>query len=418
MNTTFGTSPPIFFKRTLDPASGCIVSIPDEEQCLDLSRHRPVSVKNRRSIELDLGTNDASPPHISNTRVAILYAPGVLSGGCGLAPSIIGFHAPKVAKLLHGQTRAPLHRPKRATPSAAATPAAEKRKRASKKSKTTPADDLPLVDPDVDATLEEEVRDEEMEQAVNAAAAEMSSSDKQRNWPPRRKRLLLFREPTPTAAGDGDAEDVATSVPAIRSVVDLLDFDLSEFLDPNEGADKAMVVSDEELRATLSDVAKQLECSLDFLLADIIAPATFMEAHRHKFERAKQRIDNRRENQALEATIKASQQEIIIEKAKFDALKTEPIAELDRLRKRREELIAELADVEADIVVKEQRVAGLPKDIEDQRTKIKAAMSHLSDMARAMKLIPGNDAADTKAIEEIDGIRRKAISAITTFLLC
>lgn len=122
-------------------------------------------------------TTESSPPHHSESGLEINYAAGLLPNGGGLAPPVIGFHAPKTTSLLQGQMREPIptdtEKKKRTKPSAV-DPSATKKKK-TKKQKTLATDDLPTVDPDVDKFLD----DEAMEEDIDAAAAEVSDTREQ-----------------------------------------------------------------------------------------------------------------------------------------------------------------------------------------------------------------------------------------------
>lgn len=91
-----------------------------------------------------------------------------------MAPSTIGYNAPKIATLLHGQTREPIPsetgKRKRAKPSAVA-PSATKKK-AIKKHKATATDDLLNIDSEVEKFQDEE----EIEEAIDEAAANLSEA--------------------------------------------------------------------------------------------------------------------------------------------------------------------------------------------------------------------------------------------------
>ncbi len=104
----------------------------------------------------------------------IQYAPGLLPNGGGLARPVIGYHAPKTSTLPHGLPRvptAPVAGKKKRTKSAAAPSAASKK---SKKQKTA-ADDLPSIDPDVEQFL----NGEELEEAIDEAAENISEIKEQ-----------------------------------------------------------------------------------------------------------------------------------------------------------------------------------------------------------------------------------------------
>jgi hypothetical protein len=120
-----------------------------------------------------LQTTESSPPHHSESGLEIHFAPGILPNGGGLAPSFIGYHAPKTSTLLHGQTRVSIayEAGKKKRAKSVAAPSAAPKK--SKKQKTT--DDLPSIDPVVEQFLE----DKEIEEAVDDAAATMSETREQ-----------------------------------------------------------------------------------------------------------------------------------------------------------------------------------------------------------------------------------------------
>jgi hypothetical protein len=110
-----------------------------------------------------LQTTESSLPHVSRNGVNINYAVGILPNGGGLAPSIIGYNAPKTSSLLHGQTREPIPSEvskRKRTRSSAIAPSAAKKK-ATKKQKSIAAND-----PD----------EEDIEKAIDEAAAELSET--------------------------------------------------------------------------------------------------------------------------------------------------------------------------------------------------------------------------------------------------
>lgn len=124
-------------------------------------------------------TTYSSPPHASQSGEPIHYVVGILPNGGGLAPSIIDYNAPKTTPVLHGQPREPIPtdigkrkrtRQSVAQPSAAKPPVTKKK--ATKKQKTAAADDLSTIDPDV----EEFLAHEEMEEAIDDAAADVSEA--------------------------------------------------------------------------------------------------------------------------------------------------------------------------------------------------------------------------------------------------
>lgn len=119
-------------------------------------------------------TTECSPPYVSQSGENIKYVAGLLPNGGGLAPSTIGYNAPKTATLLHGQAREPIPseagKRKRIKPSAAA-PSATKKK-APKKQKVAAADDLPNIDPEVEKFLDEA----KIEEPIDDAAADLNDA--------------------------------------------------------------------------------------------------------------------------------------------------------------------------------------------------------------------------------------------------
>lgn len=166
-----------------------------------------------------------------------------------------------------------------------------------------------------------------------------------------------------------------------------------------------------DVKATLLDISKRLEGSLEALvvsygsfrdrfleihdqlpdeLADVITPAAYLEQHRLKLEKAKQRIADRRERRYLEATIQASRASINEEKAKLYELEAGPSstqANIDRLNARKIELLAELEQCNAQIAIEEQKLADLPKATEDQRSKLKSSVKYLAKLTKSLKVI-------------------------------
>lgn len=217
----------------------------------------------------------------------------------------------------------------------------------------------------------------------------------------------------------------------------MFSFDIRQFMDEEEEtSSKTIAPIADDLKATLKDIAYRLEGSLDALVvkcgsirarfediqdqipddaAEIISPAVFLEQYRHKLERSRQRIADRREGKDLETTIHANRQSINEEKAKLDQMISGPSSiqsNIDRLKNKKIELLAELEACNAELSLEEQKLADLPRAIEEQKSKLKSSIRHLADLNKSMKVIPGSDAADAQAIEEIEQIRQRAISAI------
>nr|BAD03470.1 aminotransferase-like protein [Oryza sativa Japonica Group] len=220
-------------------------------------------------------------------------------------------------------------------------------------------DDLPTIDPDVEEYLE----NEEMEEAIDDAVADV--------------------------------------------LADMFSFDSNQFMDEEreEATSKALVPINDDIKAKLVDIAHRLRNSLDSLvidcgpirarfeeihsqipeaLADIISPVVYLEQHRFKLEWARQRIADRRERTKLKVMIQANRLSIKEEKTKLDEMEAGPSstqANRDRLRTREAELVAELEKCRADISSEEQKLVDLPNAIEEQRSKLKRSIKHLSDLS-------------------------------------
>jgi chromosome segregation ATPase len=224
-------------------------------------------------------------------------------------------------------------------------------------------------------------------------------------------------------------------------LADMFSFDIRQFMDEEEEtSSKALVPLTDNVKTTLLDISKRLEGSLETLvvscgsirdrfheihdqipdeLADAITPAAYLEKHRLKLEKAKQRIADRRKRKDLEATIQTSRASINEEKAKLDELEAGPSstqANIDWLNARKIELLAELEQCNAQIAIEERKLADLPKATEDQRSKLKSSVKYLAKLTKSMKVISGSDATEAQIIDEVDQIRQKAISAIQKYV--
>jgi hypothetical protein len=136
----------------------------------------------------------------------------------------------------------------------------------------------------------------------------------------------------------------------LQVLADLFSFDIKNYLDEETETDttsKALAPLSDDVKKTLEDISHRLEASLDNLvtncgfirarfadiqallpdeLADALTPAVYLEQHRFKLEKAKQRL----------ATIQANRQLVHEEKAKLDLLSDGPIkANIDRLEARK-----------------------------------------------------------------------------------
>nr|CAD41939.2 OSJNBa0070M12.16 [Oryza sativa Japonica Group] len=120
-------------------------------------------------------TTESSPPRQSNSDKVIKYAPGLIPNGGGPSPSTIGLNAPKSSALLQGLIREPADvSKKRRTRSSAADTSAPVPKKKTKTKKAKSADDLPALDPSIEQALDEE----EIEEDIDQAAAEISDTER------------------------------------------------------------------------------------------------------------------------------------------------------------------------------------------------------------------------------------------------
>ncbi len=152
-------------------------------------------------------------------------------------------------------------------------------------------------------------------------------------------------------------------------------------------------------------------------LADILTPAVYLEQHQFKLEKAKLRLAERRERKDIEATIQANRQLVHEEKAKLDQLSEGPIkSNIDRLETRKTELLAQLEECNAELDMEHKKLADLPNSVEEQKARLKSAIKNVADLTKFLKVIPVTDAQGAHAIEEVEKIRQRAISAFQQYL--
>lgn len=152
-------------------------------------------------------------------------------------------------------------------------------------------------------------------------------------------------------------------------------------------------------------------------LADILTPAVYLEQHQFKLEKTKLRLAERQKHKDIEATIQVNRQLVHEEKAKLDQLSEGPIrSNIDWLEARKIELLAQHQECNAELDIENKKLADVPKSVEEQKARLKSAIKNVVDLTKCLKVIPGTDAQDALAIEEVEQIRRKAISAIQRYL--
>nr|ABA96749.1 hypothetical protein LOC_Os12g11200 [Oryza sativa Japonica Group] len=254
-------------------------------------------------------TTESSPPRQSNSGRDIDYAPGLIPNGGGLSPPVIGYHAPNTSSLLQGQLREPADAgKKRKTKASAIDPSTLAPKKKVKRKKSKPTDDFPALDPSIEQALDEE----EIEEDINQAAAELGDPEKTpsaspKQTPPtpaapahfsrrkktavKKKSALSISKPappppppplppvqpetsnrTPSAAGSHNVEEEEQSAtPAIPVLADLFSFDIKDYLDETEEdtTSKALAPLSDDVKRTLDDISHRLEgSSLDNLVVD------------------------------------------------------------------------------------------------------------------------------------------------------
>nr|AAP53040.1 expressed protein [Oryza sativa Japonica Group] len=395
-------------------------------------------------------TTESSPPHQSNSGKDIQYVPGLIPNGGGLSPPVIGYDAPKTSALLQGLVREPADAgKKRKTRSSAVNIVAPIKKKKTKKTK--PADDLPTLDPSIEQALDEEVIEDEIDQAAaekkktvvkKKSAATTSKPAPPPSPPPSPSVQQSSSDQTPSAAGSHHVEEEEQpAAPDIPVLADLFSFDIRDYLDEGEEdtTSKALAPLSDDVKKTLGSISDRLKASslhslvvdcgsikarlheiqaliLDEL-ADILTPAFYLEQHQFKLEKAKLRLTERRERKDIEATILANRQLVHEEKSKLDQLSEGPIkSNIDRLEARKIELLAQLEECNVELDMEHKKLADLPKSIEEQKARLKSAIKHVAELKKSLKVIPGTDAQDAQAIEEVEQIRQNAISAIQRYL--
>uniref|UniRef100_I1PUA3 Aminotransferase-like plant mobile domain-containing protein n=1 Tax=Oryza glaberrima TaxID=4538 RepID=I1PUA3_ORYGL len=374
---------------------------------------------------------------------------GLLPNGGGLTPPVIGYHAPKTVSLLQGQMREPTDASrKRKTKVPAIDPSVLALKKKAKKQKPKPTDDLPALDPSIEQALDEE----EIGEDVDQAAAEVSDIDKTPSASPKQTPSTpsapahfsrqSSSDQTPSATGSHRVEEEEQpAAPAIPVLADLFSFDIKNSFDETEEdtTSKALAPLSDDVKKTLEDISHRLEASslgslvvdcgsirtrlhevqalIPKELANVLTPATYLEQHQFKLEKAKQRLAEHRERKEIEATIQANRQLVHEEKSKLDQLSEGPIkSNIDWLEARKIELLAQLQECNAELDLEHKKLVDLPQSVEEQKARLKSAIKNVADMTKSLKVISETDAQDAQAIEEVEQIRQIAISAIQRYL--
>lgn len=236
---------------------------------------------------------------------------------------------------------------------------------------------------------------------------------------------------TPSAIGSHRVEE--EEQPAAPAIPDY--FDETE----EDTTSKALAPLSDDVKKTLEDISHRLEASslgslvvdcgsirtrlhevqalIPEELANVLTPATYLEQHQFKLEKAKQKLAERRERKEIEATIQANRQLVHEEKSKLDQLSEGPIrSNIDRLEAQKIELLAQLQECNAELDLEHKKLVDLPQSVEEQKARLKSAIKNVADMTKSLKFISETDAQDAQAIEEVEQIRQRAILAIQRYL--
>nr|CAE04042.2 OSJNBb0068N06.18 [Oryza sativa Japonica Group] len=358
-------------------------------------------------FQKDAQTTESSRPHQSNIGRNNEYAPGLIPNGGELSPPVIGYHAPKVSTLLQGAIREPTDvTKKRKTRSSVVSTLTLAPKKKAKSKKTKPTDDMPALDPSIEQAVDEKDIEDDVDQAAAEPApsfspVQQSSSDR-----------------APSAVGSHHiVEEEQSAAPAIPVLADLFSFDIKDYLDEAEEdtSSKALAPLSDDAKKTLEDISCQLEASsLDSLvvdcgsirtrlhevqalipeeLADVLTAAAYLEQHQFKLEKAKLRLAERRERKEIEATIQVNRQLVHEDKVKLDQLSEGPIkSNIDWLEARKNDLLAQLEECNAELDMEHKKLADLPKSVEEQKARLKSAIKNVADLTKSQKIISGSDA--------------------------
>ena len=74
--------------------------------------------------------------------------------------------------------------------------------------------------------------------------------------------------------------------------------------------------------------------------------------------------------------------------------------------------MAQLQECNAELDLKHKKLADLPQAVKEQKARLKSTIRNVADLTKSLKAISGTDAQDAQAIEEVEHIRQRAISAI------
>ncbi|KAL6607816.1 hypothetical protein ACP70R_040879 [Stipagrostis hirtigluma subsp. patula] len=118
--------------------------------------------------------------------------------------------------------------------------------------------------------------------------------------------------------------------------------------------------------------------------------------------------------------LKSAEQQAATAKRKVDLLmaKSERIAnDLDRLRQELSTLEASVVEKKHQIANKEAALKVLPVELELEKLELSLVVDDVSRISLILDVIPGSEEDDDKILDHVDGVRRRAISAILKYTM-
>jgi len=152
---------------------------------------------------------------------------------------------------------------------------------------------------------------------------------------------------------------------------------------------------------------------------EALVPMAYIESREIQVTRAKERLDNRSKQANLEAQRDHHKVEVENIKGRINTLNNSRpliIAEIDRMKTRRAELLKEVQELTHSISIEEKKLEDLPSVIwqmeEDKLNHARQAINFHKQLRR----IPGSADADQAEIDKADALLLRAINAIQQLL--
>jgi predicted nucleic acid-binding Zn-ribbon protein len=180
--------------------------------------------------------------------------------------------------------------------------------------------------------------------------------------------------------------------------------------------------STEELMAEAPSVRVLLSDVVDGLpedLAERLNAAAFLDSHRLRVSKARDRLAARKENIRAVDALELQKAEALKHKAVVDALSAEPVtldAEAASLHQEISDLEATLATKREKLSLVEQRCGALPTLISQEEAALKSAIYLTAQMKKSIKEVRGSTEADMAIIDEVDSIRLGALESLRRYL--